>query len=106
MIQSLDDLNKQISTKGSQLYFFSGIPFKIVSKLIQDLKIEAIFLNRDYTNFSKNRDTLIRNEAKRLNVPTFEEDDLLLVPRKELPEGISYKKFTPFYNKIQQIKVR
>src|SRR5688500_5126461 len=53
MIESLENIKKELSSKKSTLYFFYGIAEEIVAKLTQNTPIEAIFINRDYTPFSR-----------------------------------------------------
>lgn len=107
MIESLLDLNKQIEKKGSKLYIFKGRPDEVIKKLIESVKIDAVFVNRDYTQFSFERDIEMRAAGKQFGVPVISDEDLLLIPQIDLPQGgVGHKKFTPFYNKLKNEPVR
>ncbi|NNM02090.1 MAG: deoxyribodipyrimidine photo-lyase [Nitrosopumilus sp.] len=54
--ESLTDLDSQLKAKKSLLYMFSGLAEKILENIIKENSIDAVFVNRDYTGFSKTRD--------------------------------------------------
>ena len=56
MAESLIELDKSLKNVNAKLYFFKGQPHEIVKKIIKEKEIEAVFVNRDYTPFSKKRD--------------------------------------------------
>jgi len=53
MIESLEELNLELKKKKSKLYFFYGKQYKIISKLKKNLDIDAVYVNKDYTPYSK-----------------------------------------------------
>src|SRR5690606_33738844 len=55
MCESLEILQQQIP-----LHIFYGNPKNIVEECIKKHKIQAVFFNKDYTPFSKNRDECIQ----------------------------------------------
>ncbi len=59
MMQSLLELDENLQKKGGKLYFFYGIAEEVVNELLIHLPIDAVFLNRDYTPFSRDRDEKI-----------------------------------------------
>jgi deoxyribodipyrimidine photo-lyase len=66
MFESLAELDQELKKKGSKLFYFFGKPHEVVDKLLKnDDKIEAIYLNRDYTPYSIKRDNLIENCCKK-----------------------------------------
>ena len=48
MIESLDELRKQVRAKYGDLYTFYGKQDQIISNLIDELNIESVFFNKDY----------------------------------------------------------
>ena len=54
--ESLLDLDKDLERKGSRLQILEGIPEKSLEKIIEKHKIEAVFTNRDFSNYAQNRD--------------------------------------------------
>lgn len=107
MIESLQDLAEEIRIKGGKLFFFYGDPEKIVRKCVVEAGIEAVFVNRDYTPYSQNRDMKIEQECKDLGIAFNSFEDVLLHPLEETlnKSGKPYKIFTPFYKHLLQYEV-
>lgn len=107
MIECLQDLNNQLQKRGSELYLFQGSPGEIVYKFITEVKVNSIVVNRDYTPYSKKRDTEIENIAKKHRVYFFSlEDCLLCSPEESLKkDGRPYLVFTPFFHNVVKQKV-
>ncbi|MDA3818393.1 MAG: deoxyribodipyrimidine photo-lyase [Prolixibacteraceae bacterium] len=103
MINSLIDIDQKLKAKGSQLYFFKGVTHEIVSQLIEKLKPGALFFNRDYTPFSRERDETISNVCKKRKIELNVYADALLnepeMVHKE--DGTPYTVFTPFMKKAR-----
>jgi len=68
MIESLWDLDEQLRSKKSRLFYFYGGLEEVLIKVIHELKIESIFVNEDYTPFSIKRDQEIQTICDRLKV--------------------------------------
>ncbi len=49
MIESLIDLDQELKTRKSRLYFFQGIAKNMVEKLVKSEAINAVFVNRGYS---------------------------------------------------------
>lgn len=107
MLESLDDLDKQLAEKKGKLYYFHGCPTKIIKSLIKKLSLNAVFINKDYTPFSIARDEAIEQLCKENKVTFNAYDDALLnAPGMVLKnDGSSYSVFTPFYKKSITIPV-
>ena len=76
MVESLEDLDKELRDKGSKLYYFYSKPATIIDKLLkQDKSIGAVFVNRDYTPYSKKRDLEIQKICEK-NKRVFEDRGL------------------------------
>ena len=50
--ESLVELDKELKKKGASLQILEGKPEKIIDKIIKRHKLDAIFLNTDFTNYS------------------------------------------------------
>lgn len=102
MIESLQELNTLFEKKGKKLYIFYGKPENILKKLLKVIPIKAVFANRDYTPFSRQRDETLEKICKKQRVDIYFIDDGLLIGS---PDAIKTKKntpiklFTPFYKK-------
>jgi deoxyribodipyrimidine photo-lyase len=107
LFQALNDLNNQLQQKQSNLQLFEGIPEDILPKVITSYDFDAIYLNRDYSPFSRQRDTKIKNICKDAKITFKQYTDALL----NEPETIStkkneaYKVFTPFFRKASGLPI-
>jgi deoxyribodipyrimidine photo-lyase len=108
MFESLAELDQELKKKGSKLFYFFGKPHEVVDKLLKnDDKIEAIYLNRDYTPYSIKRDNLIENCCKKYSVDFNGFEDCLLHPVATVLTGDKvYTKFTPYFNKAKNLSVK
>jgi len=107
MIESLQDLDTQLKKKGSRLYLFQGKPDEIIGKCCHALSIDALFVNRDYTPYSRHRDEKLERICKREKIPFYSFDDALLhPPESTLKEtGKPYLLFTPYFRNASKRKV-
>ncbi len=69
LIESLRDLEHQLHEKNGKLYLFYDHPEKLVAKCIQELGIEAVIVNRDYTPFSIERDAKMEKICNHHHIP-------------------------------------
>jgi deoxyribodipyrimidine photo-lyase len=107
MLESLADLQQQMQAKKAHLYFFEGETETVVEKLINTLKIDAIYFNRDYTPFSQKRDSAIAKICKKHQIDCVSLDDALLhAPAETLkPDGTPYQVFSRFYDRVRLLEV-
>ncbi|QQR49835.1 deoxyribodipyrimidine photo-lyase [bacterium] len=107
MIESLNDLADQLKHKHGRLYLFYGKSEDVVKKLCTQLKLDAVFINQDYTPFSIKRDHALERVCKSQDVAFQAHADVLLhAPEKSLKkDGKPYTIFTPFYKRMSMIKV-
>jgi deoxyribodipyrimidine photo-lyase len=108
MCESLAELDAQLRKHGTKLYLVHGKAEEVIKKLITSEKIDAIFMNRDYTSFSIKRDTAIAKLCKQQDVAfEYYGDALLNEPEAVLKKDNShYSIFTPFYKKAIIIPVK
>jgi deoxyribodipyrimidine photo-lyase len=108
MQESLEDLNEELKKKGGRLIYFYGKAEEFLERFLSKRQAEAIFINRDYTPFSKKRDKAIEKACKKNSKAFFAFDDALLNPPEKVLTGKreAYKIFTPYYNKTREIKVK
>ena len=108
MIESLIDLEKQLEKHDSILHIFYGETHEILKKLIISEKLDAIFLNRDYTPFSIQRDQKIENLCFKSKIDFKSHSDALLnEPETTLKsDGKPYTIFTPYYKNASKLKIK
>lgn len=107
MIESLEELESEISNHCGKLYLFYGEPENIVEKCIIKLGVEGVFVNEDYTPYSIQRDKKIQTVCAKHSVLFQAEPDLLLHPIKETlkADGKPYTVFTPFFRHASKFEV-
>jgi len=107
MIESLQDLEKQFKTKKKKLYLFKEKPDTVIKKIITSEKAEAVFVNYDYTPYSKKRDQLLEEVCKAKKVDFLSYHDVTLqtpldcLKKNEQP----YTIFTPFFKNAFKLPV-
>lgn len=108
LIESLEDLEKQLESRKSKLYLFYGKSEEVIKQCIQRLHIDAVIVNRDYTPYSTQRDCKIQTLCKKEKVAFYSLDDALLQPPENTlnKEGKPYKIFTPFYRNSCKLDVK
>lgn len=104
MLQSLVDLQKELQAINAELNLFQGSPNQVITNTHQHFNIEAVFVNRDYTPFSRQRDSEMANLCQALGIAFYYLPDALLnEPEQALKaDGSVYKVFTPYYNNARQ----
>jgi deoxyribodipyrimidine photo-lyase len=93
----------------SQLTFLLGDPVSTIKKILQaDKKIEAVFVNRDYTPYSIERDRSIKEICKSFNIEFIECPDILINEPEEILNSTNepFKVFSHYYNKAIEKPLR
>lgn len=101
MIESLVDLDEDLRRRGSNLITLYGSTFPCLKSLIDDLGIEVVAYNRDYSPYAIQRDRDIQIRCKAANVDCLESADYYLYePGSVLTGKKPYQKYTPFYDAV------
>lgn len=100
MIESLQELSKEINAHNGKLYTFYGDNIKVINHCIDEFKIDAVFFNADYTPYAVKRDKAIHNLCEKLGIKLFADHDYYLNPPGTIfnLKNEPYQKFTPYYN--------
>lgn len=108
MIESLEELAHEINEKDGTLLFLHGEPKEVLNQLVTSLGIEAVFFNKDYTPFSRQRDDALTGVCERRGIPCCIHSDALLCEPTEFgkDDGKPYTVYTPFYKKASKLPVR
>ena len=101
MIESLDDLKHQLTSKKGDLYALQGENNRIIEHLIKSTNADSLFVNMDYTPYSKKRDKSISKLCESKDVAFHSYHDVCLFEPGSITtdSGDTYQKYTPFYNK-------
>ncbi len=108
MVESLEDLELQLKKKKGRLYYFFGVTESFLERFVEKQNIGAIFVNKDYTPFSKKRDEKIKEicEKNKIDFNEFE-DALLNSPENTLKKDKTpYTIFTAYYNNAKKIEIK
>lgn len=100
MIETLEELEETIRAKGGWFYTFYDKSHNVVQHWIERYdEIEAVFVNQDYSLYSKERDKRIKNVCERNSVSFYSCHDICLYPPQSIRTTTDevYSKFTPFY---------
>ncbi len=99
MFETIISLDNHLKEKSSKLFLFYGDLINNIENLISsNRKIEAIFVNEDYTPFSIKRDNEIKEICKKYKIKFHSDEDLMLTKLREVmtPKGEFYKIYTPY----------
>ena len=104
MLQALTDLQQQLIVQQGKLYLFKNQSSKLLTELSEQTAFDAVFVNRDYTPFSQQRDREIEQTCQQLGIAFHSYADALLNEPEQLlkSDGRPYQVFTPFYKRSAQ----
>lgn len=104
MIEALQKLDADLQQRGSKLYTWHGIAHEVVDQLLENTQAEAVYVNRDYTPFSRMRDQHIDEVCRAHGAYLYSYYDTLLHEPEEIEtqQGSPYQVFTPFYKNARE----
>lgn len=107
MIESLEDLESQISNKGGKLYCFYGHNEKIIAQCIQDFKINIVGFNLDYSPYAIKRDKEVIGLCEKMKTYVIYDHDYYLHEPGTIVTSTNtpFQKFTPYYESCLKKKV-
>ncbi len=99
---SLRELDVALQGHGSRLYVFGGSPVDTIARLIGE-GVDAVYVNKDYTPFSRKRDEDLEKTCEKEGVAFVACDDIALSPLEDIRTdmGKTYSVFTPFMHRAQ-----
>ncbi len=105
---SLAGLDRELRSRGSHLSLFQGRTENVVSALICSEGLDAVYVNRDYTPFSRGRDKSIEDACGEKNAAFVTCGDSLLNEPEAVAkaDGTPYTVFTPFFRASRSLAVR
>lgn len=108
MIESLEDLERQLELKKGHLFLFYGKPEDVVKQCIERLGVDAVVVNKDYTPYSLARDQQIASICDSYQTLFHSFDDALLHPPEDTlkSNGKPYAVFTPFFRNALKMEVK
>lgn len=104
--QNLQDMRNQLQdAHSSSLGMFHGQPLDILQKLTKEYAVKAIFSNRDYEPYAKERDTLVASFLLEQDIPFHSFKDQIIFEKSEIvkDDGTPYVVYTPYKNKWKEL---
>ena len=107
MLQSINDLQQQLQNAGAKLGLYQGLAEQVIRSVFERHQIKAVFINRDYTPFSRQRDDKLAEACQELGLSLHILPDALLTEPEQAIKNdqTPYKVFTAFYNNARQFPV-
>ncbi len=107
MVRSLHELRDEFKKRGGELFIFEGNPVQVVRQLLREGDVSGVYVNRDYTPFSRRRDQALKSACAEFGAPFHRSNDLLLTePENVQPNGGgAYHTFSPFRRRAQSQSV-
>lgn len=104
---SLYELSNELRSRQAALYVLHGDTKVVIETLLQQLQPTALYSSRDYTSFSRQRDSQLADLCKVRNVQTYFIDNLLLCNPDTIKtgQGTPYTVFTPFKRTVLQREI-
>ncbi len=108
MVASLKDLARQLDELGAALLTLEGRAEQVVNQLTRRSDVDAVFLNKDYTPFSRQRDAAIAADCRNRGIAFHCCSDVLLHEPQEIVKetGAPYTTFSHFLKKARTVPVR
>ena len=97
---ALKEIKAELINLGSDLIVEVGDPVVLIPSLIHKYKCSALFLNKDYEKYAKDRDKKIYDELQKNNIETYNFKDQVIFEEKEIltQNNSPYTVFTPYKN--------
>jgi deoxyribodipyrimidine photo-lyase len=110
MLQSLHALDNEVRNANGIINYYYGQSEAIISDLMENQGgFDAVYLNRDYTPFSRKRDAEVRKTCQKHGATLYLYGDSLInepdSPSTLKKDGHPYTVFTPFYKNALKIPV-
>lgn len=95
---TLSQMNEELMSKGSGLKTFYSTPLEAYKELVETYDIEAVYTNRDYEPYAKDRDKEIEEFLKEKGIGFFTFKDQVIYEKEEITSGSGsfYKVYTPY----------
>jgi len=101
MCESLEDLDNELKKLGSRLLYFFADLEKCLHSILEEVKPDAVFVNEDYSPFSRKRDSLMQEICEQHGAKFFSYHDMMIIEKTQVlkPNGSFFTQFTPYFLK-------
>jgi deoxyribodipyrimidine photo-lyase len=101
----IQKIKKELEKSGSSLFVFHGKPADAFKKLIDEFDIQAVYANKDYEPYAKERDKKVGEFLKTIGIEFILFKDQVIFEENEVLKdgGTPYTVFTPYSKKWKQV---
>jgi deoxyribodipyrimidine photo-lyase len=101
LASALKNLDQAIANHGGRLQVLQGDPAEVLSKLLNQHKINGVYTNRDYTPLARSRDKQLKSACESRGVVFHSYADQLLNEPEAVTkaDGLPYTVFTPYFKR-------
>lgn len=106
LIESLEELQRMVKNYGGYLNVLYGNPSEVLARIFSEKSIDAVYINKDYTPFSIDRDKELSKICARQKIQFNTFDDALLHPPGSVRKSNNqpYTTFNSFARKARNMK--
>lgn len=100
LLDALNSLDEKLRKYSTCLLVRQGNPENIIPELVQEVDAAALYFNRDYSPYARQRDSAIEDM---LDIAVRVYDNAILLPPGKIlkNDGTPYRVYTPFWKKWQ-----
>lgn len=104
--QTIADINEQLKSKGTTLLVKYGKPIEVWKELLETYDIKALYANRDYEPYARERDKAVYEMLEAKGIPFKSYKDHVIFEKSEVMKdnGEPYVVYTP-YSKVWKAKL-
>ncbi len=102
--EAITAINTKLQAIGKSLAVFYGEPLNVLKQLIEENKIEALYSNRDYEPYARERDKAVYELLASKNIPFKSYKDQVIFEKSDVTkdDGLPYLVYTPYSKKWKQ----
>jgi len=101
---TMRELRKELKAQGSSVLVRYGKPLEIWPKLLEEYEVGAVYANRDYEPYARERDGGVQELLQARNIPFHTYKDHVIFEQGEVlkGDGTPYTVFTPYSRKWKE----
>jgi deoxyribodipyrimidine photo-lyase len=95
---TLTEMQAELRELGSDLRVYYGFPEEIWPKILDEYDVKAVYTNRDYESYARERDDSVRDLLRKQDIPFHDFKDHVIFDGDEVvkKDGDPYTVFTPY----------
>lgn len=101
IVDSLKEIETELQKVGSSLLIAYGDPAEEIPRIVKEFKAKAVYCNRDYEPYAKDRDQLVKKRLEKAGVEFHHFKDSVIFEKNEVltKTHTTFKVFTPYKNR-------